>query len=50
MSHSTPLPSSDARLQEALADHRAGRLAAAEHTYRKLIEAEPRFAPANHHL
>lgn len=45
------LPSShDSALKDALADHRAGRLDAAEKSYRVLIEAEPRHAGANHHL
>ena len=37
-------------LAEALADHRAGRLAEAEAAYRGLIAAQPRSAGANHHL
>ena len=50
MSHSQPLPSQDIALKQALADHRAGRLAAAEKAYRALIEAEPGHAGTNHHL
>ncbi len=50
MSEATPLPSADDALRRALADHRAGRLAAAEKAYRDLIEADPRHAAANHHL
>jgi tetratricopeptide (TPR) repeat protein len=50
MSSSEPQPHRDTALAAALADHRAGRLAAAEKTYRSLIAAEPRHAAANHHL
>ena len=42
----TALPS----LAEALADHRAGRLAAAEAAYRAVIVAHPGDAGCNHHL
>lgn len=48
MSHS--LPSHEAALAEALTNHRAGRLAAAETVYRSVIQAEPHHAGANHHL
>lgn len=50
MSHSAPPPLDDAVLKQALADHRAGRLAAAEKGYRSLLEAGPDHAGANHHL
>lgn len=50
MSPSAPSSPRDAALQEALTDHRAGRLAAAEKAYRALIETEPGHAGANHHL
>jgi tetratricopeptide (TPR) repeat protein len=50
MSSSEPQPPRDTALAAALADHRAGRLAAAEKAYRALIGAEPRHAAANHHL
>jgi Flp pilus assembly protein TadD len=44
-------PSShDTALAQALADHRAGRSAAAESAYRGLLAANPRFAGASHHL
>lgn len=42
--------SQEESLREALADHRAGRLAAAEKAYRVLIEAKPHHAGAHHHL
>ncbi|HEX4635185.1 MAG TPA: tetratricopeptide repeat protein [Rhizomicrobium sp.] len=45
----TPL-SRDIALNQALADHRAGRLAAAEKSYRALIGADPGHAGAHHHL
>ncbi|HKD46405.1 MAG TPA: tetratricopeptide repeat protein [Rhizomicrobium sp.] len=45
-----PPSSYDAMLQEALAHHRAGRLAAAEKSYRALIGAKPNHAGVNHHL
>ena len=50
MSNLEPQPSRDAALKQALADHRAGRSAAAEQGYRALIDADPRHAGANHHL
>ncbi len=40
----------DLTLQQALARHRAGGLAAAEDAYRGVLEADPRHAAANHHL
>lgn len=49
MVHTAP-PSDDAALSRALADHRAGHLAAAEKGYRGLIAAEPAHAGAHHHL
>jgi tetratricopeptide (TPR) repeat protein len=50
MSHSVPQSFGDAALDQALADHRAGRLASAEAAYRIVIAAQPRHAGANHHL
>jgi tetratricopeptide (TPR) repeat protein len=50
MSSSEPQPPRETALAAALADHRAGRLAAAEKAYRALIGAEPGHAAANHHL
>ena len=50
MSHTVPPSARDAALQEALSDHRAGRLAAAEKAYRALIDAQPRHAVASHGL
>jgi Flp pilus assembly protein TadD len=50
MPHSAPPSPYDATLQTALADHRAGRLVAAERSYRALIGTEPNHAGANHHL
>lgn len=40
----------EAALEAALAEHRAGRLAAAEDAYRALIRARPGDAGVNHHL
>ncbi len=50
MPHAAPQSSRDSALDQALADHRAGRLAAAEAAYRTMIAAQPRHAGANHHL
>jgi tetratricopeptide (TPR) repeat protein len=50
MSSFEPQPPRDTALAAALADHRAGRIAAAEKAYRALIGADPRHAAANHHL
>ncbi len=47
---STPARTSDTALEAALADHRAGRLAAAEDVYRTVIAAHPGNAGGNHHL
>ncbi|HXB52991.1 MAG TPA: tetratricopeptide repeat protein, partial [Rhizomicrobium sp.] len=47
---STPERTSDTALETALADHRAGRLAAAEDAYRTVIAARPGDAGGNHHL
>jgi Flp pilus assembly protein TadD len=43
-------PPHEAALAEALANHRAGRLAAAETAYRSVIQTELHHAGANHHL
>jgi tetratricopeptide (TPR) repeat protein len=50
MSRSAPQSFRDPALDQALADHRAGRVAAAEAAYRTMIAAQPRNAGANHHL
>src|SRR5438309_1885598 len=50
MSQPAPPSSRPDALTQALADHRAGRLAAAETAYRDLIAADPRHAGAHHHL
>ena len=50
MSHLESPLSRDQALKHALAEHRAGHLAAAEERYRSLIGAEPRHAGASHHL
>ncbi|HUE62879.1 MAG TPA: tetratricopeptide repeat protein [Rhizomicrobium sp.] len=50
MSHSAPRSFQDAALDQALADHRAGRIAAAEVAYRAMIAAQPGHPGANHHL
>lgn len=50
MSHTVPPSTRDVALQEALSDHRAGRLAAAEKAYRALIDAQPHNAVASHGL
>jgi Flp pilus assembly protein TadD len=47
---STPASPRDAALGAALAEHRAGRLAAAEDAYRAVIGACPGDAQVNHHL
>lgn len=47
---SPPEHTRDALLGAALADHRAGRLAAAEDAYREVIAALPGDAGVNHHL
>lgn len=46
----TPASTRDAAIRAALAEHRAGRLAAAEDAYRALIAACPGDAQMNHHL
>jgi len=50
MSQSAPQSVPDTALSQALADHRAGRIAAAEKAYRAVLGAQPRHAGANHHL
>lgn len=47
---STPARPRDTALEAALADHRAGRLAAAGTAYRALIAARPGDAGVSHHL
>jgi Flp pilus assembly protein TadD len=47
---SSPERTRDALLGAALADHRAGKLAAAEGAYREVIAAHPGDAGVNHHL
>src|SRR5579863_1124873 len=50
MPRSAPPSFRDATLDQALADHRAGRIGAAETAYRAMIAAQPGHAGANHHL
>lgn len=50
MSQTVPPLSDDATLGNAIADHRAGRLAQAEQAYRSLLQSQPRHAGINHHL
>ena len=45
-----PAPTQDQYLQQAIAHHRAGRLADAERLYRAILRVEPRHPDANHNL
>jgi len=43
-------PPNDTALRDAIAEHRAGRMTAAETAYRSLVQAQPHDAGVNHHL